>query len=401
MSELALTSIVNSDSDAITLTYLPAIKKVFVLCVLKISDPYHKDLAGLCLTNLMSNLMSITFYRDSLRGSHEDAYEETLNQIINLSKLYLTADPGGSITLNDPLNIMLTKTATEKYCIQEVFFVIANKDLTESYSYRVAISDMENTIIKLSEMASYAISLNVYTSSYYLDALFEILYIVNRGLPKTFNEYDTAETQERAKYRLAEESTSTEQRLIELICIKLSELSTLFYQSERVSLDWQHSVFSSLGILILRFADNQEEFIKIKIIEVVNNYYLLIKNDIDKGNRTHSDSEKYLQLVAAWMQNFNVDNELTQNIEDLLASGRGNSRRYGSSRERYGLYGYPTLHHSDFFLYPLRNIRHPQIMSDEYRQNFGKLGDRLINDDVLVPFAANIRKKAKDLADSK
>jgi len=100
------------------------------------------------------------------------------------------------------------------------------------------------------------------------------------------------------------------------------------------------------------------------------------------------------------MQSFNVDNELTQNIEDLLASGRGNSKRYGSSQERYGLYGYPTLHHSDFFLDPLRNIHHPQIMSGEYRQNFCKLGDRLINDDILLPLAANMRKKAKILADS-
>jgi len=398
MSELALTSIVNKDSDAITLTYLPAIKKVFLLCVVKMSDPYHKELAGLCLTNLMSNLMNITSYRDSLRGTHEDPYEETLNQITYLSKLYLAADKTGSMTLNDPLNIVLTKTATEKYCIQEVFFVIANKNLPNSYSYRVANSDMEKIVERLNEMATYAMNLNVYSSSYYLNALFEILYLVVRGLPEKFSEYDEIEGQERAMYRFSEEAISTEQRLIELICDKLNELITIFYRSKRSSIDWQHSVFSSLGILIIRFADKKEEFIKVKVIEVVTNYYFLINNDIEGSNRTHYDSEKYLQLVAAWMKYFNVDKVLTQNIEDLLTSIKRDSRGYGSLRDKYGLFGYPTLHHNDFYLYPIENIRHPQIMSEEYSHNFGDLGNRLINDKVLLPFAKGIRSKVDKMA---
>jgi len=389
MSELARTSISHKDSDAITLTYLPSVKKVYALCIPQLSDAYHKDLAGVCLSNLMDDLLTISLCRDSLRGTHEDAFEETLKLICNLSKLYLAIDAGGSLALNDPLNIALTKSATDKYCMQEIFFVVANKEITENYSYRVAISDLEKIINSLHEMAVFSIERNVYTSSYYLNALFEVLYIVVRGLPKKFQEHDELEYQERAQYGFNRDRVYTEQSLIELICDKLQDLSSKFYHSERILPDWQQSVFSSLGILIIRYADKEEEFIKNKVIEVVNNYYVLIKSDIDEGNRFHYDSEKYLQLVAAWIKFFNLDRVLTQDIEQLLANITS-TRRHGGVRERYGLYGYPTLHHRDFYLYPLENIRHPQIMTKENFRTFSSYGDRLINDDVLMPFAINL-----------
>ncbi len=398
MSEIASTSIANKDSDLITITYLPSVKKVFAQCVVRIADAYHKDLAGQCLINLMSNLMNITFYRDSLRGTHQDSFEEVLNHITELSNLYLTADSMGSITLNDPLNIVLSKTAENQCCIQEVFFMIANKKISNTHSYRVAVSDMEKIVDELATMGWFAVNANVYTSAYYLEALFEILYIVTRGLPSKFEEFDQLEVQQRAPFGLPENSISTEQRLIEHICNKLNELATLFYQSQRMTIDWQQSVYSSIGILILRYAECQEEFIKSKISETVHIIYSLVRSDIESGNRTQYDSEKYLQLAAAWMKYYEIDNDLTVEIENFLANNRGYYRGYGGSRERYGLFGYPTLQHYDFYLYPLKNIRHPQIMSEEHWQNFRDFGNRLVNDDVLLPFANNLREMAENLA---
>ncbi|QCZ94408.1 hypothetical protein [Salinimonas iocasae] len=392
MSDLAKTSIMFNDSDAITLTYLPSIKKVYALCITQLNDAYHKELAGACLSKLMENLMTLSVFRDTLRGTHQDAFEETLNLICDLSKLYLAVDSSGSLTLNDPLNIALTKTSADKNCMQEIFFVVANKDISGNYSYRVAISDLRKIIEKIHEMATFSLRQNIYTSYYYLHALFEVLYLVVRGLPTKFNEYDEMDHQEQANFGFDVELVSTEQMLIELITDKLQDLTSQFYKSERVPSEWQHSVFSSLGILIIRFTDREEEFIKDKVTDLVNSYYLLVKNDIDAGKRAHYDSEKYLQLVGAWIRHFDLGEGVAQNIEYLLTSITI-SRNHRGGREKYGQYGYPVIHHNDFFLYPLRNIRHPKILTEDDVRIFSTFGDRLINDEILIPFARNLIEK--------
>jgi hypothetical protein len=396
ISEVVGTSIINDDSDLITITYLPSIRKVFAICIVRIAHAYHKDLAGQCIVNLMWTLTNVTAHRDSLRGTHQDPFEETLNCITELSNLYLAVDSAGSINLNDPLNIILSKTADNQICIQEIFFMIANRDMKNIHSYRVAISDMEKVVDEIASMGSFAVNANVYTSAYYLEALFEILYLVIRGLPNAFNEFDQQEEQQRASFRLPEQFISSEQRLIERICSKLNELVIIFYQSERMTTDWQQSVYSSIGILVLRFTDHQEEFVRRNILEIIQNLYTRIRSDTEAGNRTAYDCEKYLQLAAAWLNYFEINNELVEEIKSFLTNNRGYCRGYGGSRERYGLFGYPTLQHDDFYLYSLVNIRHPQIMSEEHWQNFQSLGNRLISDEILIPFANNIREMSED-----
>lgn len=398
MANLAETSIERKDSDAITLTYLPTIQKVYMLCIIELADPYHQNLAGMCLKKLIGSLFYIVQNREQLiRGTHQDPFDEALKLISEYSKLYLTVNPSGTLSLDDPVNTLLSKLAQDQYCLQEIFFVTANSVLSNKLAYSVAKSDLSTIIKTNTDLGKFAVAANVYTSPSYLDALFEMAYIVIRGLPRTFKEYDDRENKDRASYQMLSDSEDTERQLTVLIFESFRDLYGAFYLSTRLSLDWQQSILSFIGIAIMRLGDTNDAYLREQIIETSQLMYSLIKSDWDTAKRPHYDSDKYLQLLGAWLEHFDIDSNLADEIIDSLSARIPSSSHpfSGSSGERYGLYGYPTIHYSDFYLYPLSNIRHPEIMSQSAWESFSVWGDSLICDDVLLPYYSKIQQANK------
>ncbi len=392
MSELAIISINNKDSDAITLSYLPTIEKVHDLCMLRLTDPYHQNLAGMCYRKLVESLMYIAYFRDKLAGIHEDPFEATLELLSKLSKQYLAVLHIGSMNLDDPINALLSKTDQERYCLQEIFFVTLNRKLSDRRDYAVAKSDIRTLIECITDLGTFAVSQEIYNAGHYLEAFFEISYLVIRGLPASFVEYDNIENEKNASYRLPNDPIDTQRDLTLLIFENFRKLYVGFYKSTRVMLDWQQSALSVMGIGIMRYISSGEDYLKDQIVETARMLYALVAEDYASGTRPHHDSEKYLQLLGAWLSHFEIDDNLAGEIANLIAANQRSRGLFsGSSGGQFGPYDYPTISFNDFFLYPLRNISDPPIMSEATRKEFIEWGERLICQDALIPFYSQIQ----------
>ena len=387
MTELAIISIDHSDSDAITLSYLETIKKVYALCLPKLADPYHEDLTGMCFINLIRTLMYISQNRSSLTGTHQDPFEETLKLLSQMTMLYLDISPSTSINFNDPINAFLTKTEEEKYCIQEIFFVTLFREIKNRRDYAIAISDLKELIETNTKLGKTAISKEVYLSGYYLDALFEMAYMILRGMPAHFMEYDAIENSDMASFRQVNEQEDSQRNLIILVFENLREIYVEFYKSERVMRNWQQSVFSILGVAIIRYSNTKDNYLKDQIEETGWLLYALVAADYYEMKRPPYDSKNYLQLLGSWLDHFKICSELSQEICELIATTYTPRGMYGGSSDgNYGRYNYPTISHRDFYLYPLNNIRHDNIMPKSKIEEFLSWERSLMQQDSLLKF---------------
>ncbi len=391
MTILANVAITKGDSDAITLFYEESFNKIFAQCLLKMNDAYHASLAGKSLQKLLAVLLQISIHRAKQRGSHKDPFKSVLELLSNSSKLYLTVNKRPSLNLGDPVRVWTNVTARDDAAIQLIFYSIIVRAIDSTRTYRIALDDMRRILDANADLAEFCLQQDVYLTPDFFESFAEMAYLVIRGLPRKFFDYAEVEREERRFPALPDEVACPQEDNVKHIGELLRRLYQETFSSSRTFLDWQSSLFSILGMLVVRFADYREEYVREEVLFTAELILRLVRDTVQAGQRPPPEAEDYLQLLGAWIGGFGLGREVSDAVLSHCAS-RYTIRRVGTdgSRSRFGIHGYPTENYHDFSLLALSNLRVHDLLSSDELNEVGSWNSRLMDEGILMHFAERI-----------
>jgi hypothetical protein len=158
--------------------------------------------------------------------------------------------------------------------------------------------------------------------------------------------------------------------------------------------EWEYYLFSVIGYAMPLCQLQTQSMLKARVAKSLLKFLTFVRNRNDDPN-DHVPSElyDYLQLVGAWSAAFLSEETLAREIASMLAQSYPRRDPFYGSSEPFGSLGYPTLHHGDFFLPNLMNIR--THVSQEQWKEFQDIQNRVMDPEILVPYADSIRALAE------
>lgn len=395
LGDLTIYSIAMGNLECVTLSFLPTIRKITATCLASIGDAYHLFLFGQCFKKVVYILAVLSTYRLHITST-QDSFKETLKLIEELSNLYFFSQ-ATSFSLDDPVNGLTSKLDENQPCIQEIFYIILNRKIYDIHDYKLNKNELSDLLKLNTKLAKLGVNSGAYISSSYFEAFYEMSYLILRGIPKPYTQYDQKENETRFDFSGTSDPVSSKNQFIDEIFKNLTEMMECFYPSERVNHDWIQSAFSTIGLAVAVCKTNNDVYLKAKVIEFCRYIFSKVKADYDSDTSPPCEMLKYLQLTGAWIEHYSLDQPLSENIANLVVTNR---RRRGGmgmgSSGRYGYYGYPTIHHCDFGLPQLSGLVNETIVSESAYEQYIEWNNSLINDDIMK----NYYKIIVDLEDN-
>lgn len=350
--------------DVVNYTYLPTVENIHAMCCLT-ADAYHTHLAGECLHDLLQLwVFSFAVGRCDMR-----IHEAMVNAIKALFEAQMSR-PRQLMDPNEPISLLTAKTSDQVPILQDVWFVAFSMP-GDVDTRRIRMSQALDLLELFPSWVRRATETRQILIQYLIQAFYEMAYGALRSLD------------------LLPPRVGTE--VVDKIFDCWDELLDFLAQPghERV-FEWEHYLFSVTGYVMPRCQREPESRLKERVRQSLLKFATIVqRRRSNADDRVPTELYDYLQLVGAWTARFLSDEVLAGTIVKILADFY--PRRdplYGSS-EPFGSLGYPTLHHSDFFLPNLMNIR--VHVTQEQWAEFQQIQDRVMAPEVLVPYANSIR----------
>jgi hypothetical protein len=174
----------------------------------------------------------------------------------------------------------------------------------------------------------------------------------------------------------------------------VKELLPLYYRAKRPVLDWEHGLFSIIGMAAAIYSETGRESARLLATNAILCYRDLIDAALKEDERVHDDDWDWLQLVAVWVRHLLKDEALADALVDEVATGRPFSfgMFLSGGKHGWGSCGYPNVSvlASDFHLLYARNIGHR--LSGTVKQTVKHWQDLLMNPDQLGDTYERIEK---------
>jgi hypothetical protein len=400
IQNIAIVAYQKGYSDVIAVSYIPAIKKIHNYCLL-VPDVYRIFLASYCL---QKTIKVWAFSAITLRGSGGifDINEQLGEAILELAKNQFSVEKIPSFTFSDVTTILSSKIKQDDLIIQDIFVITLYRQFSEQWEQRVTIEDLARIISIVAGLAKEAVYQKISNPSHYIEVLYELGYFILRGLPDQYipikNKIEEEVSDDDDFFREIRKPWQDvmEEKLFEA----WYNLFPLFFKTEEhVGLDWQQPFFAILGIGMVVYEERKTEFIKELLLKCAMQYYqLILQENVDQDKRVYEDAWNYLQLLGAWLKYFLEEDNLAKQIAKLVGAGRPfRDGFYAGSGGKYGHLGYPSIMHGDFFLPWLRNLQPQGYLTEEDWEKFRSWQNKLMCDDVLMPFYALVEETRKPL----
>ncbi len=379
-------------------SFFQNLRKIYRTCIANI-DSYHRVLACKCIRSIMkvwayANLNPLT--RDNLGEYYFQQFPDVIQEMANT---YHELPPSLAIDFNNPPNILASKLSRQQCIIQDIFYLTLSRNFSEDWHMRIAINDLKKIIQLLKILAVHSLQHRVISCDNYIMALYEISYLVFRGLPDHYcqpKEVDPEDT-----FRIP--PTPNQQVLEEDILAVWPALFSLFYKGDPpTSLQWPQAFFAILGLGICAFKERKDENLKSQLLLCIISFRDLVLADHQEDPQKYRDHWwKYLQLVGAWTHLLLEEKDLGNDIAQCVGNNKPfSSGFHGTNTDgRYGHLGYPTIHHTDFFIPSMNNLREQQYLTDADWDKLRECQGALMNDEILTSYYKIVEKIRKPLRD--
>ena len=158
-------------------------------------------------------------------------------------------------------------------------------------------------------------------------------------------------------------------------------------------MDWEHGVFSIIGIAAAIYSQTGRESAKLLATDAILCYRDVMAAAQEK-KRDRDDDWDWLQLAAVWVRHLLKDDDLADALVNEVATGRPFSfgMFLGGSKHGWGTYGYPnvSLLGADFHILFAKNVGHR--LSEAVTQKVKHWQDLLMNPSQLSDTYERIEK---------
>jgi hypothetical protein len=213
--------------------------------------------------------------------------------------------------------------------------------------------------------------------------LYELTLLVLVGLPSSWNI-----RQLRAGIR--RDAPTVQESFEAVVNTVFKELIPLYFKARRIGLDdWNHLLFSIIGMATTVYADTQRESAKELATELITTYRDLVVAD----DRNNEDALDYLQLASVWARHLLQDTALADSLVNIVANKRPfHAGFYISGKTGWGMYGYPhvSIARGDFFISYPRNIG--PVLTKATHKTVNRWTEMLMNPDQLKDTYKTIEK---------
>lgn len=399
LARIALFAFGREYGEVVFVGYLPKIKEIHGMCISR-PDAYHFTLAGDCIGRTMG-LWSVVTGKYGQWASRENLNEEIANAIFTMAMKQFAVEKLPSFNFRDPTTLLTSKIERGRPIIQDIFFITVLRKYSESWEQRECVNDLKRLIMLVVNLAKGAVSQKIALPDNYVEALYEISYMVLRGLPE---QYKKTLTRGGEDTEFEKPLPSPEEVLENAIFDAWSQLFPVYFKADsHLGLDWKQGFFGIVGIGMLRYADQKRDSLKTAMKKLIQEYLdLCSKENEDREHGIWDWAWDYLQLVGAWTFHFLGEEDLARVIAKTVAQGRpfhySTMGFLVSSHSRYGALGYPEGSlHSAFFLPWLRNLQPQEYLTEQEWDTFRQWQKRLMDEEVLIPFYNIVEETRKPL----
>jgi hypothetical protein len=366
---LAATALQGGYVDVVNYTHLPTVENIHATCC-KRADAYPTYLAAECIRGTLQ-LWAFSFAVDK---SDLRIHEAMINAIKAMFEAQMNR-PRQLMDPSEPISLLTAKTTEQVPILQDIWFVAFSfpSDLDTA---RIRISQALDLLELLPTWVRRATETRQILIQYLIQAFYEMAYGAMRSLDAL--------------------ASRTKEEVIDNIFDCCDELLDFLAQPGRERVfDWEHYLFSVIGCVMPRCRRDSESKLKNRVRGSLLKFVIILqtrRNNAD--DRVPIELYDYLQLVGAWAAAFLSDDDLAGIIATMLADFYPRRDPFYGSSEPFGSLGYPTIHHGDFFLPNLMNIR-IHVNQDQWKE-FQKAQAEVMADEVLVPYANKIQALASE-----
>jgi hypothetical protein len=369
MEYIAIEALKEGYSEVILYCYLPMLRQIHQICLRQI-DAYHTTLSS----ETLRSLLKVWFYplldqkcKVPIYHFHAKALDTLREMALQEIKLNIPLALG----FNNVVHILTSKIATDRITLQDIFCMLALRRWKDERERSIIAEEMESLIKLIVDLGAEAISSKQALSKYYGEALYEMGYIVLRGI----NEL----------------SPELQQELEGAIFDAWERLTPLYYENKDTAcFDWEHPMFALLGYGMGAYKKRPRDLLKNHLLSCVRLYQQLIQEESKEPSfQISNETMGYLQLVGAWTSYFLNELTLATEIQGFIERNRNHSFPSLSFRSKYCRFGYPTIIDFDFFLPNLNNIGVYLTQTDW--KEFADIQASVMSDEVLIPYAQRIK----------
>jgi hypothetical protein len=293
-----------------------------------------------------------------------------------------------SIDLQDPVTTVTSKLNEGQVTLQDIAMSMLSRPIKDDWQRRSAVAEFEGLLNLISDLSKEAAATEISFADNYARAFYDFAVLVFAGLP---NEWNEPERDAEKYFHIQREPV--QEKFENKIAETVKEVIPLYHQSNWPVLDWEHELFSIIGMAAAMYSETGRESARVLAIDAIVLYRDVIVAGQEK--RVRDNDWDYLQLAAVWVRHLLKDAALADVLVNEVATGRPFSfgMFVSGSNPGWGGYGYPNVSflRSDFHvLYP-RNVE--QRLSDTFKQNVKHWQDDLLmNPDQLQDTYERIEK---------
>jgi hypothetical protein len=385
LSKLTKKAIDLGYAEDASMSFPSELNRMYATCLAK-RTPYHLSLAGQCVTAIME----VWSYG---LGRHEAAVagvsKSMCDAIKKMALAFQAVEKLPSFDLRDPATTLTCKFSEEQITLQDIALSILTRPVKDRWQRSSAVTDFQQLLDLVSDLLKDASAKDISFARSYGDAFYEFALLIFTALPTEWNE------PERPAEKHFNIDRPTAQELFEnKLAETVKDLIPLHYRSETPVLDWEHKLFSIIGIAAAIYGETGRESARLLALEAISCYRDVLFDALQKNEGVHDESWDYLQLTSVWVRHLLKDIALADALVDAVAKGRPFhfGMFSGSGKQGWGSYGYPnvTLLNSDFFIPYPRNIGHR--LSETVTTTVKRWQAKLMNPDELRDTYERIEK---------
>ncbi len=388
LQNMALRAVDQNKYNTIRISFLSPVQSIHEKCC-KAPGSYHHLLAADCLRTTI-NVWGFAEFKVASDDGYHSLYDSFVTSIEQMTAKQYTLDQLQTFNIgsNTP-NIIALKCNHQNLILQDIFYLTLSRKFTEEWQPRATVIHLRNIIQLLKTLAVNCLAQKVIGCEQYITALYEISYLILRGLPESFN---VSEEHTNSQILYSAKKPSNQEILEEELFEVWHDLFPLFYKDENfIGLQWEQNFFAILGLGIVVCKERKDDKLKKSLIGCINEFRRLLL--ADTSGRFRDNFWDYLQLVGAWTHHLLEEKILGEDIAKNVGELRPFSSGFSSINTdgRYGHLGYPTFLHYDFTLPALNSLRPQGYITDKDWAQLKAWNSTLMNDDILIGYSKIVR----------
>lgn len=385
--------------DTMATTFFSKIQAIHAIAV-EHADAYHRQLGRRCIEQVMWVFaLASRDTRDS--SAMNRPFDECLDSLDMMVRGQFTLDALPHFDLTGCPSVLITRTSPDQVLLQDIFYAVLSRAVSEDRQRTMIVRDVGKILDFTAELTTAATSTKAIGTDAIGDFLYEVGYLIVRGLPSSLCCQTEKVTQDESDKFLRTLYVPPQDQVDSKLFSVWRQVFSLLFDNHIVG-DWQWYMCSLLGIGFACIESRTSRVLRKQLVESVNHmrHHIVKAQKDDSRNVDHW--WPYLQLLGAWLSGFvpeeiGLSKELAKEIAKLKSF---DSCHHGCSPgNKFEVYGYPVVWHQDFGLPRPTNLEQQNYIQPSDRIRFVDWQAQLMSEKLLLAYYKEVQEIRRPIED--